>query len=90
MIAIAAPDLKDFAKNNELLYKVDEYQDSVVGDYINNVDDLIKFVEDVHNNKDKTYKQRMEKIKKYFNHPLDHKASSRVVDVLVKHMNGEK
>ena len=89
-IAIAAPDLKEFAKNNELLYKVEDYKDSVVGDYINNVDDLIKFVEDVHNNKDRTYKQRMEKIKQYFNYPLDHKASSRIVDILVSHMNGEK
>ena len=86
-IGIAVPDINEYKKNNTIIY--DNYEDYIVGEYIYNFDDLIKFVRNVSKNKDISYKDRVAK-KKIYQKYCDENASNRVIDILLKNGGGKK
>ena len=80
-IGLAIEDLDEYMKNNQIFYE--KYQEGVVGEYIYDFNDLLKFIENVSHNKDDSYDARMIKRKEYFKY-LDNKASERIVSILQK------
>ena len=78
-IGLAIEDIKEYLKYNEIFY--DKYEEGVVGEYIYNYNDLLKFISDISNNKDNSYDKRMEKRRKYFKY-FDDKSAERVIELL--------
>lgn len=82
-IGLAISDLEEYTKHVKLI--TDDYKSVIKGEYIENFEDLYRFVENVINEEDKSKDERI-KAKEMFNKYLDGKSSARVVDLLEKNM----
>lgn len=80
-IGIAAPDIEEYRKKVGLLF--DDYENSIVGEYIYNIKDLITFFENIANNKDIKKEERTNK-KKLYNKYYDGKSTERILDLFEK------
>ena len=80
-IGLAISDYDNYLKEQgEFQYN---YKDTIVGSYMYNNKDLLEFVNDVANDRDKTYKERMKVVKKYDDY-RDGKAAERVYEFIKK------
>lgn len=80
-IGLAISDIEDYIKENGNFQM--KYEDAVVGSYMYNNKDLLEFIDDVANDRDKTYKERMKVVKKYDDY-RDGKATERVYEFIKK------
>ena len=80
-VGLAISDIEDYIKENGNFQM--KYKDAVVGSYMYNNKDLLEFVNDVANDRDKTYKERMKVVKKYDDY-RDGKAAERVYEFIKK------
>lgn len=82
-IGLAISDFDEYlASQGEFQYK---YEDAIKGNYMYNIDDLITFVDDVSKGKDRSYKERMEVIKKYDDYQ-DGKSVERIYELIKKYL----
>lgn len=82
-IGLAISDIDDYVKEQgNFQFK---YEDVMIGNYMHNNKDLLKFVDDVAKGKDQTYKERMKLIKKYDDY-RDGKSAERIYEFLKKYM----
>lgn len=80
-IGLAISDIDNYVKEQgNFQYK---YEDVMVGNYMYNNKDLLKFVEDVAEGRDRTYDKRMQLVDKYDDYH-DGKAAERVYDFIKK------
>lgn len=82
-IGLAISDIKEYTKYVELLFK--DYEKNIAGEYIYNFNDLKRFIENIAENKDIKYEDRLKKLKLYQKYD-DGQSSKRVVNILVKKM----
>lgn len=80
-IGLAISDIKEYTKITKIIF--DKYEDGVIGEYIYNFDDLLKFIDNVSNNIDPMKEKRLAKVKIYHKY-LDNKSSDRVIELLKK------
>ena len=80
MIGLAIPDINEYSKHVKLINN-NNYESSIVGDYIYNFEDLKQFVVNVSNGIDKN-KNLREKAKMKYNKYDDGKSSKRIVDFI--------
>ena len=80
-IGLAIEDYDEYSLKNEMFF--DKYKDGIVGEYIYNFNDLLKFIDNVVKNKDISYEHRMEKMKLYYKY-FDDKSSERIIALLEK------
>lgn len=76
---LAIPDINEYKSHVELLYK--DYENNIIGEYIYNFNDLLKFVNNVGKNNDIKYDKRILVKKKYHKY-CDNNSSNRVVDII--------
>jgi CDP-glycerol glycerophosphotransferase (TagB/SpsB family) len=86
-IGLAIPDIKEYSKN--IKFNFDNYEENIIGEYIYNFDDLLKFINNIINNKDVTYEKRIEK-KKIYHDYFDDNSSKRVLKILTDKMKEEE
>lgn len=80
-IALAIEDIEDYKKENDLLF--DDFESNFGAEYIYDFKDVMTFVEDVVENKDKERGKRFKSLSKYHEF-VDGKSSSRVVDFFLE------
>ena len=82
-IGLAISDFDDYVKfQGQFQYN---YKDIVIGNYMYNNKDLLEFVKDVSENKDKTYKERKKLFNRYDDYS-DGKAAERIYEFLKKYL----
>ena len=85
-IGLAISDINEYTKTTRLVF--DKFEDNIVGDFIYNFDDLIKFIHNVSIGKDESFEARMEKKKLYHSY-FDNHSADRVIELFEKCV-GEK
>ena len=81
-IGMAIEDIEEYRKNNGLVFN--NFEDELPAEYIYNYNDLVKFIDNVINNKDIKKNERNEKRSTYVKY-VDGSASKRVIEVLKEH-----
>ncbi len=86
-VGLAVPDLEEYSKHIKLAFpKFEEYLKCF---YIKDFSDVIKFIDYVKTNKDPIKKERIDSISRFVKYN-DGKSSKRVVDLMLKHLGGNK
>lgn len=84
-IGLAIPDIDIYRKHVNLIY--DNFQENIIGEYIYDYTDLVRFIDNVSRNRDLYFDERV-KMKKKYHKFLDGNSSKRVVDILENQMKG--
>lgn len=86
-IGLAIPDLESYSKSCNLISK--KYTDAVKGNYIYNLNDLVKFIKIVASGNDPAKNDMIWALNHYHSYQ-DGNSSKRVVDLLMKEMENNK
>ena len=82
-IAIAAPDIKEYSSHVELVFN--NYEENIIGEYINNFEQLLCFIDNVTNNIDVKYSER-KKVREKYHEYTDNNSTERVLKILLEKM----
>lgn len=82
-IGLTIDDIKEYSREFGITY---DYKKYIKGHYINNINDMYDFLDNLFSENDVYYKDRM-KAKKMFNHDLKGNYSKKVFDYLKDHYN---
>ena len=82
-IGMAISDIKEYTKVNQVIFDADNFPLDLPGEYIYTFDDLLKFINNVSNNNDISYKKRMKKMSLYHKY-IDGNSADRVIEIMGK------
>ena len=86
-IGLAIPDIEEYSKHVKLAFS--DFEKDVKAFYIKKYSDVLDFIDYVSSSRDTLKKERVESIAKFVKYN-DGKSSKRVIDLMNKHLGGDK